>query len=118
MARSKTKLVRIRVTDTRCPEKTRCHAQRPIQDAAGFQALAGFTDVHARRGSWHTFRIAATRLPAFEREIRNLVRSRRVDVQIAGIPILVPAARAPASKLLRVPTARQPAARRQQLRSA
>ncbi len=118
MARSKTKLVSIRVTDTRRPEKTRWRAQRPIQDAAGFQALAGFTDVRARRGSWHSFRIAATRLPAFEREIRALVRSRRVDVQIAGIPIVVPAARAPTSKLPTAPRARQPAARRQQHRSA
>lgn len=118
MARSKTKLVRIRVTDSRHPEKTRWRAQRLIQGAAGFQALAGFTDKRACRGSWHSFRMAATRLPVFEREIRALVRSRRVDVEIAGIPIFVAAARAAASERLRVPKARRPAARRQQRHSA
>jgi hypothetical protein len=77
--------VRIRITDDTYAEEARWHAQYAVQNAASCRALDGFTDVLARTGGWHTFKVSSTYYAKqFVRQINLLVLEGRADVEIDG----------------------------------
>lgn len=79
----------VRVLDRAEPEEARWHLQRPIELAAGFGALKGFTDAAARRREWHRFEIGRTQLlRRFLRDVRLLVAAGRVSIEVDGADVL------------------------------
>lgn len=76
--------VMVRVTDRSFPEATRWDVQRPVQNAGGFRALAGFDDPCARGGRWHSFYVGHQLVSRFVRQIEPYAARGLVDVKIDG----------------------------------
>ena len=77
--------VTVWIVDARRPKEARWHMQWPIQRAASFKALKGFTDIAAHNQTRHSFYICSSRLlKRFLRDIETLVRNSRVVVIVDG----------------------------------
>lgn len=78
----------VRIVDRDEPEEARWHLQRPMQQAASFSCLKGFSDQAARRRVWHNLTISSTYLSRrFLKEAARLVADGRVQIEIDGIRV-------------------------------
>ena len=75
-------VVWLRVTDPHEPEGTRWVLQRYIARAAGFVGYKGFNDAAARKRRWHRFEVNPRLLRRFKHDVRWLVASSMIEVEI------------------------------------
>ena len=81
--------IRIRIVDERRPEEARWQMQFAIQNAAGYQALLGFTNEAARKQDWHKLVVRRkTLLMRFLRQAETLIATERVIVKVDGFSVV------------------------------
>ena len=80
--------ISVRINDRVHPSEARWHLQFAMQRAASFRCLSGFTDVVARRGGWHRFKVNRTDLARrFLIDIERLVIEGRASVVVDGVRV-------------------------------